>query len=153
MQGEALWSAYHPEATPTTQPLLAGAVPEWMNTVLAMAQRTEGEGTIAAIYLRMDNSEPRAQIFWTAPDRVPLLIDPRAGSVVHPSADESGRSPFRKLTRLMLELHRGDLLGLPGRLLGLLCGIALLTLALTGLMMYLKIYRQRIKLRRWVPFW
>ena len=153
MQAEALWTAYHREPVSTPQPLVVSAVPEWMSAVLATAQRDEPQGTIAAIYLRMDNTEPRAQVFWTARDRVPLSIDPRTGKVLHPRADARDNSPSRKLSRLMLELHRGDFLGLPGRWLGLFCGLALLTLALTGCIMYVKLYCQRIRLRRYPPFW
>jgi uncharacterized iron-regulated membrane protein len=90
---------------------------------------------------------------WTTLDTASLSIDPRTGRTPKPETDSNEGSRPGKLARWMLRLHRGDLLGLPGRWLGLVCGIAMLLLGVSGLTMYLKIYIRRIKLREWRPFW
>jgi len=154
MQSETLWSAYHPIPRGAAQALPAGEISHWIDTTLAAAQRSQPQGAIATVSLSMDGNRPRADVIWTAPVSPALSLDPRTGNRFQsPIADAADQSPQRRLSRLMLQLHRGDFLGLPGRWLGLACGIVLLTLGPTGHVLYFKMYCQRIKLRRWSPFW
>jgi len=154
LQVETLWSAYHPTPRATPQALSAPDVAHWVETVLASAQRIQPHGGIAMISLSIDGIRPRADVIWTASDMPALSLDPRTGNPFQSSvADRVDQSMESRLGRSILQLHRGDILGLPGRWLGLACGVALLTLGLTGLTLYVTMYRQRIRLRRWSPFW
>ncbi len=151
MQVDTLRGAYNPAPRLVVpQALVASEISHWLDTALTAAQRAQPQQAIALVSLRMDGARPRADVIWATPDVPALSIDPRTGDRFEPhnllAADQ-------KFARLILQLHRGDLLGLPGRWVGLVCGITLLTLVLTGLIMYLKIYIQRTKLRRWSPFW
>ena|ERR1700722_5782012 len=154
LQVETLWSAYHPIPRAAPQALPAPDIAHWVETVLANAQRMQPHVGIAMISLSIDGVRPRADVIWTASDMPVLSLDPRTGNPFQSSVDDAAnQSMERRLGRLILQLHRGDIFGLPGRWLGLACGIALLTLGLTGLTLYVTIYRQRIRLRRWSPFW
>lgn len=154
LQGEALWHRYHPEPETVRRSLPANALPEWLSTTIGAARRVDPQGKIAMISFRMDGDRPRADLMWTAPEEPGLTLDPQTGERFQPASSQVSDQPVsRRLTRTMLRFHRGDLLGLPGRWLGLACGLALFTLGLTGLSVYLKIYRQRLKLRRFSLFW
>jgi uncharacterized iron-regulated membrane protein len=154
MQGETLWRAYHPARRAEAQSLPAGEISNWFDLALTAARRARPESGIAMVSVSMDGSQPRADVVWTQSDVPELSIDPRTGSQFQSSSTGAAdQSLSRRLGRLILELHRGDLLGLPGRWLGFACGIALVLLGVTGLIVYLKIYLRRVNLRRWSPFW
>jgi uncharacterized iron-regulated membrane protein len=154
LQVDTLRSAYHPVPRATPQALSGPDIAHWVETVLANAQRMQTRGGIAMISLSVDGGRPRADVIWTDSDMPALSLDPTTGSPFQSSvADAADQSMERRLGRLILQLHRGDLFGLPGRWLGLACGIALFTLGITGLILYVTTYRQRIRLRRWSPFW
>jgi len=55
--------------------------------------------------------------------------------------------------QLLKDLHNGNILGLSGRAFDILTGLALLTVCLSGLGMYVQIYLSRIKQGRSNPFW
>ena len=55
--------------------------------------------------------------------------------------------------QLLKDLHNGNILGLEGRAFDILTGLALLTVCLSALGMYVQIYLSRIRLGRLNPFW
>lgn len=50
-------------------------------------------------------------------------------------------------------LHRGDFFGMAGRWMDLLSGAAILFLTISGIVMYLQLYRGRVQRGRRSPFW
>jgi uncharacterized iron-regulated membrane protein len=152
MQGETLWRRYYPPRRVEARPLPSEEIPKWIAAAIDAVRRAHPQCAIAAVSISRDGDRPRADVECSQADIPPLSLDALTGrQFLSSKTDVENRSQY--LGRLILQLHRGDLLGLPGRWLGLACGIGLLTLGLTGLIMYLNVYRQRFKLGRWSPFW
>jgi uncharacterized iron-regulated membrane protein len=63
-------------------------------------------------------------------------IDARSGEPI--GATGSGGP-----SRLILDIHKGDILGRAGNWIGLLCGVALAFFAFSGLWVYLQMWRRR----------
>jgi len=61
--------------------------------------------------------------------------------------------PGRDLHLLLLRLHRGDIIGPAGTVLSLVCGVALVALCVTGLVVYGEMLARRWQLGRRNPFW
>jgi uncharacterized iron-regulated membrane protein len=58
-----------------------------------------------------------------------------------------GRPDFVRQRNLLKSWHRGDVLGLTGQSLGFCTGLALLMLATSGVLLYLKLWRARCRVR------
>ena len=54
------------------------------------------------------------------------------------------QSPNRKFLKLVTDLHSGEQFGLTGQIVSLVTGLALLFFALSGLWMYIELYRGRL---------
>ena len=59
----------------------------------------------------------------------------------------------RALHLFLLRLHRGDVLGITGNGLDILCGVCLLILGITGLKVFIDLWRRRLKMNKYAPFW
>lgn len=55
--------------------------------------------------------------------------------------------------RILQDLHAGYFVGLPGHIFSILSGLALLILSVTGLKVYVDMYRRRRKAGKDNPFW
>lgn len=105
--------------------------------VLAGARRSAPQGRLLGFDLRLAGPQPMAEVVIldaAGPRR--LRLDARSGEPI--GAAEGGG-----LHRLMLELHRGDIVGRSGNWIGLICGAVLAVLSLTGLWLYLQMWRRR----------
>ena len=84
------------------------------------------------------------------------IYDIRSGQEMGLSEPHYPRSPFPLGTDVhewVKHFHSGYLFGLPARLLDLLAGLSLIFLSLSGILMYLEMYRRRAKSGRRSLFW
>jgi uncharacterized iron-regulated membrane protein len=70
-----------------------------------------------------------------------------------PSYPPTGQTFGWQWDQIMKGVHRGDAIGLPGRLMSLFAGLSLVFLSLSGLVMYLDLWGKRRKLGRYGLFW
>jgi uncharacterized iron-regulated membrane protein len=99
---------------------------------------------------------PHADVVFAGPGSHLQTFDARSSDPAAQPIDASSRGsqPLRlRLRTLVINLHQGGIIGVAGGLVGLLCGAALVTLVTTGLVVYIRLYRQRWRLRRRRMFW
>ena len=94
---------------------------------------------IASIELRFAGDEPRGVVTLPGDPGRQITVDPRDGKVLKDEAHEA--------ESIFLRIHSGEILGEPGVVMGLLWGLALVVLSITGGLMYLDMYRKRRKAR------
>jgi uncharacterized iron-regulated membrane protein len=77
-----------------------------------------------------------------------------AAAMHEPSSSFLNDTALRlKLHNLLKQLHTGSIIGLSGQWLDLLTGFAFMVLAITGILMYFSLLKQRRKLGRRGLFW
>jgi len=93
-------------------------------------------------------------VFWVSVTGILLMLDtifdPATGNPKFWWNDMAMRLP---LHNLLQDLHRGTIIGLPGHLLGLLAGISLSFLSITGIVMYFQLLQRRRKNGHHQFFW
>lgn len=89
--------------------------------------------------------EPRQRVFDTRSGRRVSMNEPGYPDTVFPT----GWEWHERIKRI----HRGDWLGLPGRLLDLLAGLSLVWFAGSGVWIYAQLWRRRARGGRRAPFW
>ncbi|WP_309605200.1 PepSY-associated TM helix domain-containing protein [Phenylobacterium sp.] len=117
-----------------------------LSKTLEAARARAPRKPIASVELRFAQDEPRGIVTLPGDPGRRITVDPRDGKVVTDETFE-GDSIF-------LRIHSGEILGEPGVVLGLLWGLALVVLSVTGGWMYLHMYRKRRKARgKGQAFW
>jgi len=120
----------------------------------AAARRRFPGRELTSVELRMYGDTPEG-IIWTD-DFTPYayVFDTRTGRELTP--DDLRLSKFLMpwhLHQVVKRMHRGDVIGLSGRWLDLLVGLALLTLCITSVQMYWQMLARRWKSGRRGVFW
>lgn len=105
--------------------------------VLAGAKRNAPQGRLLGFDLRLAGPQPMAEVVILDP------AGPRRQRLDARSGEPIGAAESDGLHRLMLELHRGDIVGKSGNWIGLACGAVLAVLSLTGVWLYLQMWRRR----------
>jgi len=116
-------------------------------TVLEAAQRAQPNAPVIAVRLRLQGKQPIGEVTFATPEPQLLAFDAATGaaSQLPPS--------LGKLHATLLRIHRGDLIGPTGVWLSIASGLALIGLAITGLMAYLRMFQARTKINRRALFW
>ena len=60
-----------------------------------------------------------------------------------PAAPRPPQTPLRKFTHFVTELHSGEEFGIAGQLVSMVAGLALIFFAVSGMWMYIQMYRRR----------
>jgi uncharacterized iron-regulated membrane protein len=60
-----------------------------------------------------------------------------------PEAARPPQSPLKKFVHFVTELHSGEQFGIVGQLISLVAGLALIFFAISGMWMYLQMFRRR----------
>ncbi len=124
------------------------------DTALRAAQ-ADTSNRVVSIRLFMQDTAPRAEIVRSG--KPPLLLDALTGTPVATrsgSGGPAGMPAWRISVHGWLEyLHRGAFASWPGLIMVLFTGIALIALSMTGLLVYVDMFRRRRKSggREW--FW
>jgi len=154
MQGDMMWDVYFPEPGSNKPAFSNDELPLLLtNTLAATARAAPGE-KLTAIRFNLQGNRARADVGLATTGSRELSFDARTGEVFDESAPGAEPKSLRaRLWTVMIKLHRGDIVGVTGQWLGLVCGLALLTLAITGVVLYLQLFRHRAKSGRHSLFW
>lgn len=141
----------HPAAQEASGPLPRADAARWLEQAAQRLARdpAAAKAGSASLVLRMTADGPRiaATLAVTPREaRQALEIDPAADRLLSRKAlpPELRAPPWRSaLHRLLEDLHRGTIIGLPGQALSLLAGLSFMFLAGSGLWIYLDMWRKR----------
>lgn len=156
LQSDILLEHYFPEQKSDTQAMSMDEVPRLLENSLARMRRSAPGTRIASIELSARGGVPHADVIFADPGGRTQTFDARDGALsAQPVGDRlHGSQRLRlRLRAIALELHQGGIIGVAGGWLGWICGLALVTLVMTGCLVYLRLYRQRWRLRRRGLFW
>jgi uncharacterized iron-regulated membrane protein len=141
--------------TDASRPLTDAELPDMLRATLAAYRRSDPQGEIRVLRLRyfggmpqgavVTGGEARQLVYNTATGRPALLYEPGYPNTGMPLGWEVGQIAKR--------IHRGDILGLPGRWMAMLTGLSLLYLCISGAAVYLDLWARRRKLGRHGLFW
>ena len=104
---------------------------------LAAVNTRAPQAHIASVELRLAGDEPQGIVTMPGEPGRQIIVDARDGRIVRDEEHEGDS--------LLLRIHSGEILGEPGVVLGVLWGLALVTLSITGGFVYLGMYGKRRK--------
>lgn len=140
-----------------SSPLPDAKLPAMLNTTLTAFHEKEGDTPIKVLRLRYFSGMPQGVILTGGGDETRQLVY-NAETGKHASMTEPSY-PFQQFPfgwaehELMKKIHRGDILGVPGRLMDVFAGLSLVFLSASGLYMYADLLRRRRKGGRTQLFW
>jgi uncharacterized iron-regulated membrane protein len=109
---------------------------------------------ILSVELRMYGDTPEGIVWTDQATPYAHVFDTDTGQELTPDSLKLSKflMPWH-MHQVVKRMHRGDIIGLSGRWMGLLVGLALLTLCATSLQMYWQLYSRRWRSGRRSPFW
>ena len=156
LQSDILLEHYFPGQRSDAQAMSMDEVPRLLENSLARMRHSAPGTRIASIELSARGGVPHADVIFADAGGRSETFDARGGELsaqpVRDPLHESQRLRLR-LRAIALELHQGGIIGVAGGWLGWTCGLALVTLVMTGFLVYLRLYRQRWRLQRRGLFW
>ena len=127
--------AHVPSALTTAMPSPTYAA--LVSKTLDAARRRAPNVPIASVLLRGEGSVIEGVVQFPGDPLREIVVDGRSGRVLSDERHEA--------ESLILRIHSGEILGEPGVVLGVLWGLALVVLLITGGWVYLDMYRRRLK--------
>ena len=120
---------------------------EWMANSLRAAHELAPGQPVIGVQLRLVGKDPVGEVVVASPGPRQLFINARTGQT-------AAKPTFiRKIHFILLRLHRGELIGPAGTAISIMCGVALLVLAGTGLWVYICILGRRLRAGKRGLFW
>ena len=139
-----------------SKPLTDAEVPTMLQTTLSAYHATQGATPIKVLRLRYFSSMPQGVIVTGGSDTRQLVFNAQTGqraSMTEPGYPYTGFPFGWEEHELMKKIHRGDALGIPGRMMDLFAGLSLIFLSASGLVMYVDLLRRRRRGGRKQLFW
>ena len=140
-----------------SSPLPDAQLPGMLNTTLAAYHAVNGNTPIKVIRLRYFAGMPQGLIISGSGDDtrevVYNAVTGQRASMTEPSYPYQGFPFGWEEHELMKQIHRGDIFGVPGRLMDVFAGLSLVFLSLSGLIMYVDLWRRRSRAGRKSIFW
>ena len=139
-----------------SSPLQDTEIPGMVQQTLDGFNTVRGSTPIKVIQVRYFSGMPQGAIVTGGEDTAQLVFNAASGQRV--SMTESNY-PFTGFPfgweehELVKKIHRGDALGVPGRLMDVFAGCSLVFLSISGLIMYLDLWNRRRRLGRSGLFW
>lgn len=139
-----------------SSPLQDAQLPSMLDRTLVAFRDRHGATPVKVLRLRIYAGMPQGAIVGGSEETRQFVFNARTGDAA--TATEAGY-PFMGFPfgwrehELVKQIHRGDILGLPGRAMDLLAGLALIFLSVSGLIMYLDLWRRRALAGRRNVFW
>ncbi len=124
-----------PSALTTAMPTPAYAA--LVSRTLDAARQRAPDAAITSVVLRGEGNAIQGVVQLPGDPLREIVVDARSGRVLN---DER-----REAESLILRIHSGEILGEPGVVLGVLWGLALVVLLVSGGWVYLDMYRRRLK--------
>jgi uncharacterized iron-regulated membrane protein len=142
-----------------SSPLPDAKLPAMLSTTLSAFQSAKGATPIKVLRLRYYAGMPQGLIVSggnSADDTRQVVFNADSGktaSMTEPSYPYQGFPFGWEEHELMKQIHRGDIIGVPGRLMDLFAGLSLIFLSTSGLVMYVDLLRRRRRGGRKQLFW
>ena len=140
-----------------SSPLPDSKLPAMLATTLSSYHAAEGNTPIKVLRLRYFSGMPQGVILTGGPDETrQLAYNTDTGEVAHMTEKSYPYMGFPfgwREHEYMKQIHRGDALGLPGRLMDVFAGLSLVFLSASGLYMYVDLLRRRRRGGRTQLFW
>ena len=124
-----------PSALTTAMPTPVYAT--FVSRTLDAARQRAPDASISSVVLRGEGSDIQGVVQFPGDPLREIVVDARSGRVLSDERHEA--------ESLILRIHSGEILGEPGVVLGVLWGLALVVLLITGGWVYLDMYRRRRK--------
>lgn len=137
-----LLSSGPPPMTPPAAPMNDAAILQFLQSTLRHA-RNDVDAPILVVRLNLASASSEITFANPRPQKVSYTA----------SGEKTPNKEISPLHRWLIQLHRGDVLGLPGVWLSIVCGCALLFLIVTGTTLYLRTLRARRSRNRREIFW
>jgi uncharacterized iron-regulated membrane protein len=137
-------------------PLREGEIDPMLATTLAAYRAHAGDRPIKAIRLRYFAGHPQGIVIAGGEVTEQLIFNARSGATEGLSGAGYPYTGFPtgwQLHELLKKIHRGDIIGVPGRVIDLLSGLSLAFLSISGLALYLDLKGRRSKAGRKGFFW
>ena len=122
---------------PTGLAMPLNAYAPMLAKTLEVAHARAPNRPIASIELQLAGDEPNGVVTFPGEPGRQITVDLRDGKLLKDEEHEA--------ESLILRIHSGEILGEPGVVLGVFWGSALVLLSITGLIVYLELYRRRRK--------
>jgi uncharacterized iron-regulated membrane protein len=140
-----------------SSPLPDSKLPAMLATTLSAYHASEGNTPIKVLRLRYFSGMPQGAILTGGSGETRQLVyNAETGAVAHmtePGYPYTGFPFGWREHEYMKQIHRGDALGLPGRLMDIFAGLALVFLSASGLSMYMDLLRRRRRGGHTQLFW
>jgi hypothetical protein len=139
-----------------SSPLPDAQLPGMLSTTLAAYHAANGNTPIKVIRLRYFAGMPQGLIITSGDDTREVVYNAVTGqraSMTEPSYPYQGFPFGWEEHELMKQIHRGDIFGVPGRLMDVFAGLSLVFLSLSGLIMHVDLWRRRSRSGRKAIFW
>jgi uncharacterized iron-regulated membrane protein len=137
-------------------PLMDARLPGMLATTLSAYRSVHGAAPIKVLRLRYFGGMAQGVIITGGDDTRQLVFNADTGkraSMTEPGYPYTGFPFGWEEHELVKKIHRGDALGIPGRLMDLFAGFSLVFLSASGLVMYLDLLRRRRRAGRKQLFW
>ena len=137
-------------------PLSDAELPQMWRTVMARYQADMPNVPVRAVRLRYFAGIPQGVVITGSDEAEQLVFNARTGQEMgqyEPGYPPTGFPFGWHIHQLAKNIHRGDLIGLPGRALSLITGLSLIYLSLSGIVMYWDMWTQRRRTGRHGLFW
>lgn len=142
-----------PQALTTLQPQ---DLARWLGNVERGARRIAPEARFNSVWVRVRGNRIQGIVTTGAPDPRQLTFDAVSGERLlpdSPSLRPTGYVLRWDIHQIVKRLHRGDFFGLTGRWMSVACGLSLLFLVCSALVMYGQLLLARRRLGRNALFW
>jgi uncharacterized iron-regulated membrane protein len=132
--------------------------PASLATPISAALESVGSMRYASVDLRMVGEVPRLEFAEASGERSTMrrfYADTAAPMTQQVADGDTGAPPPDNVTKrnTLKAWHRGNIIGMTGQVLGLLVGLSLITLLVTGVVLYFKLWAARRKAGRPGFFW
>jgi hypothetical protein len=139
-----------------SSPLPDSKIPAMLVTTLSAYHAAEGNTPIKVLRLRYFSGMPQGVILTGGDDTRQLVYNAETGKTAHMTESSYPYQGFPfgwREHEYMKQIHRGDALGIPGRLMDVFAGLSMVFLSASGLYMYVDLLRRRRRGGRKQLFW
>ena len=155
---DTIWHNYGIPASraDTSRPLTDAEVHQMAAATLAAFRQTEGNTPLKAIRIRVYGGMKQGVTITGGSSTRQIVFNADTGKPVSLSEPGYPKSAFpfgMQLHEDVKHFHTGMMFGLPARFVSLMTGLSLVYLSISGMVIYLQMWRKRRKEGRVAPFW
>ena len=139
-----------------SSPLSDERLPAMLRTTLASHSALHANAPVRVLRLRLFAGMPQGVVVWGNEEVTQTAFNAATGRVAglsEPGYPDPGVMFGWNVTQMAKQIHRGDFIGLPGRWMGLLAGLSLIYLSVSGFAMYFELWKRRRQRGLRAIFW